>query len=71
MTAKTAATAIAALTSIITLAGCTPSQASLARTSPGAFDALHGADTRLVAGDALGVEMHLAATSATMLAHAR
>lgn len=74
MTAKTAASAVFALVSMITFAGCTPSQRThtpMTAGSPAAFDALAGAHTRLVAGDILGVDLHLAAASRALLADAR
>jgi hypothetical protein len=65
MTAKNAATAITALIAIAFLTGCktTLKHATNERLSPGAFESqvVPGAPGCLVAGDALGVELHLAA----------
>lgn len=65
MTAKTAASAIAALISIAHLGGCNTSATHAHDTGPslGAFEsrAIPLTGPMFVAGDALGVELHLAA----------
>ena len=73
MTAKTAATAVFSLVSSILTVGCTPAQHSLsiATPRPAAFDTLGSAPARLVAGDALGVDLHFAAAHSAILANGR
>jgi len=73
MTAKTAATAVFSLVSSILTVGCTPAQHSLsiATPRPAAFDTLGSAPAHLVAGDALGVDLHLAAAHGAVLVSGR
>ena len=71
MTAKIAASAILACTALFALGGCNEQRPRMGDARPGAFDALQGADARLVAGDQLGVDLHLVAASDRMLALSR
>ena len=70
MTAKTAAAAVFALVSSLLPVGCTPTQQPLSITTPqpAAFNTLGNGPARLVAGDALGVDLHLAAAHGAVLA---
>jgi hypothetical protein len=67
------ATAVCSFTASLLFLGCSSPQNHAMENQPhlGAFDPLGVPTTRLVAGDALGVDLHLVAASRPMIAYAK